>query len=231
MTIKKYVAALAITALSVAAAASQAIAATPEVDPAGGKFPISATASSGASSFSVEGSSLKVSCTAGTGSGQITSKTTGEGSYLLSGCGENLFGSKCTSAGQASGSIKLETSVSHLVYLDENHTKPGVLATPPASGVFAKFTCGGGLVSIEVKGNGVLGAITSPACGSTSKSSTVVAETVSTGVQKYRQIEETGTFYDMTVSQNGGAFQTAGTTWTVTGTAAENMTLTCPEQK
>jgi hypothetical protein len=115
----------------------------------------------------------------------------------------------------------------HLVYLDHNK-KPGVLATPPASGVFAKLTCFGGLVTIEVKGNGVLGEITSPKCGGTSKTGTVVTEATSHGTQKYRQVEGTGTFYDMSVSLNGGSFETAATTWLVNGTSIESSTLTCP---
>jgi hypothetical protein len=210
--------------------APQAIAATPEGDPAGGKFPVAGTATSGKSVMSTA-SGMTVECTAGKGSGQATSKTTGEGSYSLSGCTTVILGLpiSCTSAGQPSGTVVTGVSVTHLIYLDENHTKPGVLATAPASGVFAKFTCG--MVTVEVKGNGVIGEFTAPLCGQTSKTGTVVTQTSSHGTQKYRQIEETGTQYDMTASVNGGAFETVGTDWTVTGTAAEQSTLTCPEQK
>jgi hypothetical protein len=206
--------------------AQQAIAATPEGDPAGGKFPVSATATSGASALSLA-SGLTLSCTSGTGAGQATTKTTGEGTYALHGCKESTFGTSCTTAGQPAGTIKLETMTMHLVYLDHNK-KPGVLGTPPPSGVFAKVTCGGGLVVVEVKGNGVLGEITAPKCGVSSKTSTVVMASTAHGTQKYRQVEGTGTQYDMIASMNGGAWQTVATDWIITGTSLESSTLTCP---
>jgi hypothetical protein len=206
-----------------------ALAVTPEGDFEG--LSNSAVGSSGSSAMSLADGTT-ISCTSGTGSGVSTSKTTGEGSYTLHGCREQVsaFQFFCTSEGQPSGTIKLASTVGHLVYLDENHTKPGVLATPPANGVFAKFACGG-LFTVEVKGNGVLGQITSPKCGETSSKGTVVTESTSHGVQKVRQVEETGTFYNLTASLNGGAFQSVATTWLVTGTSEKPVTLTCPEQK
>lgn len=226
MNLKNALLALAVAAVAAGALVPQALAATPEIDPESGKFPVPGTATSGASVLSLA-SGVTVSCTSGTGSGQATSKTTGEGSYILHGCKESTFNSACTTAGQPAGTIKLETLTLHLVYLDHNK-KPGVLATPPASGVFAKLTCFGGLVTVEVKGNGVLGEITSPKCGETSKTGTVVTEASAHGTQKYRQVEGTGTQYDMSVSLNGGSFQTAATSWVVNGTSLEKGTLTCP---
>ncbi|HET9197434.1 MAG TPA: hypothetical protein VFN92_04175 [Solirubrobacterales bacterium] len=226
MSLKKNLATALLAVLALGVSTSQALAATPEGDPEGGTFPVAATATSGASVLSVA-SGLTVSCTSGTGTGQATSKTTGEGSYTLHGCKESIFGTTCTTAGQPAGTIKLATMTMHLVYLDHSK-KPGVLATPPAGGLFAKVTCGAGLVVVEVTGNGVLGEILTPKCGEVSKTSTVKTETVSHGTQLYRQVEGTGTMYDLTVSINGGALQTAGTTWLVTGTSAKSGTLTCP---
>jgi hypothetical protein len=182
MSHKKVLPTLIVVAVALFAFVPGALAATPEGDPAGGKFPVAATGTSGPVVLSLSGSGLKITCTSGTGSGQATSKTTGEGSATLHGCGENLFGTTCSSSGQPADTVKIETLVSHLVYLDENHTNVGGLATPPASGVFAKLSCGGGLVSIEVKGNGILSRITSPACGQTTKTGTVVSEVSSPGV-------------------------------------------------
>jgi hypothetical protein len=227
MNRRKYFLGIALGMLALGAVASQAVASTPEVDPLSGKFPVAGTGTSGKSVLSTA-SGTRIECTSGKGSGQATSKTTGEGSYTLSGCTTIILGFpvSCTSAGQPSGTIATGLSVSHLVYLDAAHKKPGVLATPPTGGVFAKFTCA--MVTVEVKGNGVLGETTAPLCGQTSKTGTLVAQTSAAGTQKYRQVEETGTQYDMTVSMNGGAFETAGTDWTVNGTAAEEGTLTCP---
>lgn len=227
MNLRNYLLAITFGAFIVGTAAPKAMAVTPEADPASGKFPVAATATSGPSRLS--GSFGTVECTSGSGTGQATSSTTGEGSYTLHGCTSPL-GTSCTSAGQPSGSIKLETVILHLVYLDENHTKPGILATPPASGVFATFACAF-LGTMEVKGNGVLSEITAPQCGQTSTTATSVAEGSQTGVQKYRQVEETGTQYDMTASISGGTPSTVATTWTVTATSSEQVTLTCPEQK
>ncbi len=206
----------------IALTAPEAMAVTPEAHPL-----TSATAASGTSLFTTA-SGLTITCTSGSGSGKATTATTGVGSYLLHGCKNNL-GLTCTSTGQPAGTITLETVTLHLVYLDENHTVPGVLATPPASGVFAKFACFG--VAVEVKGNGVLGRITSPKCGEKSTSGTVTTETAAHGTQKYLQVEETGTQYDMTVKIGAGAFETAATSWTVSGASPVPVTLTCPEQK
>jgi hypothetical protein len=149
----------------------------------------------------------------------------------MTGCHTTVFGLKvnCTSEGKSAGQIFIQPSVQHLVYLDENHTKIGALATPPASGVFTKFVCGG-ITTIEVKGNGVLGEVTSPKCGQTSKSATVVARATGS-TQEYRQIEETGTFYELKAATSGKEFQSVGTNWTVTGQSATAGTLTCPEAK
>lgn len=203
--------------------APQALAVTPEGDIAG-EFPVQATAVSGPSELVTESSTIQ--CTSGTGTGQATSKTTGEGSYLLHGC-KGPLGVNCSSAGQPSGTIKIETVSLHLVYLDENQTTPGVLALPPESGVFAKFKCSF-IASIEVTGNGVLGEIISPNCEETSSTATVVTEVDESGSPIYTQVEETGTTYGMFASVNGGEPAPAATVWEVTGTSEEESTLTCP---
>jgi hypothetical protein len=172
-----------------------------------------------------------ISCRESQGTGKAISTTTSEGVLTMFGCEAELLGikAKCTSEGQSSGTIAIAGTVSHLIYLDENHTKVGVLATPPAGGLFTKFTCAG-FATIEVKGTGVIGEVTSPKCGATSKQATVVAQATGS-TQKYRQIEETGTFYQLEAATKGGEFKPAGTNWTVTGTSATEGTLTCPEQK
>jgi hypothetical protein len=208
----------------------RAIAATPEIDLVSGEFPVSAVGHLVGGSFSTaEG--LTIGCSTSAGTGKATSKTTGEGSYGFTGCKDSIFGSSCTSPGRPAGNILLQGLTMHLVYLDHNHTRPGVLTTPPAGGVFAKFTCVGGFYTIEVKGDGVLSEITAPKCGATSQVATSVARTLSHGVQEYRQVEETGTVYDMTATVNAGAPQTAGLSASVTATAERAGTLTCPEQK
>lgn len=230
MDIKKTLMSSAFIALGLAITAPLAMAVTPEGDY--GMMPATATFSSGESRIGLADGTT-ISCTSGTGQGEATSKTTGTVSYRLHGCKEQatIFHFACTSAGEPTGTIQLATVVTHAVYLDEAHTRPGALATPPASGVWAKFTCAGGFSTVEVKGNGILGEVTSPKCGETSKTGTGKTETKSHGVQTVQQVEETGTSYHLEASLGGGAFQSAGTTWSVTGTANQNVTFTCPEQK
>jgi hypothetical protein len=210
----------------IATAAPSALAVTPEVDGGG----TNVSAHSAGSTMTMNGEPT-ITCATGFGSGKRISSTTGEGELLMTGCHTFVFGFKvnCTSEGKPGGQIVVQNSVTHLVYLDENHTKVGALATPPASGVFTKFTCAG-ISTIEVKGNGVLGEVTSPKCGQTSTSATVVARATGS-TQEYRQIEETGTFYELKAATSGGEFKSAGTNWTVTGKSVEAGTLTCPEQK
>jgi hypothetical protein len=214
---------LALFALAIPVAS--ATAATPEVDGAE-----TATGSSAASSMAMPGEPT-ITCEGGDGQGKRISSTTSEGSLMMTGCHTTVFGFtiNCTSEEKPKGQILIQSSVQHLVYLDENHTKIGALATPPASGVFTKFTCAG-ITTIEVKGNGVLGEVTAPKCGQTSKEGTVVARATGS-TQEYRQIEETGTFYELKAATSGKEFQSVGTNWTINGASTIAGTLTCPEQK
>lgn len=207
-------------------AAASAVAVTPEVDGGGTKV----VGAAGASAMVVTGEPT-ITCESSDAEGTRISSTTGEGVLLMTGCHTTVFGLtiNCTSEGKPKGQIFIQNSVTHLVYLDENHTKVGALATPPASGVFTKFVCAG-ISSIEVKGTGVLGEVTSPKCGISSKTATVVAEATGS-TQKYRQIEETGPIYQLEARTGSGEFKPAGTTWTVKGESVEEGTLTCPEQK
>jgi hypothetical protein len=214
-----------LTVLAVMAAVPQAIAATPEVDPEA-EFPVSALANFFGAQISTAGGT--VGCSGGfSGSSQLTNNTTKEATYSFGGC--KFIGVNCTSEGQSAGTIKFGPVLMHYVYLDEKHTKPGVLATPPASGLFAKFTCAG--VPFEIKGNGLLAEVTAPACGQSSKTESFVAQAASPGTQKYLQVEETGAVYDMTATVAGGAPETASLTVGISETGQSTRTLTCPEQK
>jgi hypothetical protein len=226
VSIKKKFASMALAALAVAAMAPQAMAATPEVHPVKGEFPVEGLSTFGAVTITTTPVFVSISCTSGIGTYDVTSKTTAEKAVLLHGCKSTSSGATCFSAGQPTGTITLAPSVSHLVYLDENHTKPGILTTPPASGVFSIITCGGG-TKYELKGSGMLAEITAPQCGSTSSKSTVVAETSTPGTQKYLQVEETGSVYDLSFFSG---FVTAAISGTETITAERELTLTCPEQ-
>jgi len=92
-------------------------------------------------------------------------------------------------------------------------TQPGVLITPGASELFASFSCAAGLVKVEVKGNGVIGTITSPenACTAATQNTTVITfqQGANLGEQKHLHVEGTATTYDLKASTNGGALSTS----------------------
>jgi len=138
--------------------------------------------------------------------GTATFETSTTGTIELTFTESSSFGFPCTSAGQSSGTVTTATQPFHLVTLPGK--VPGILITPPANGVFAEFTCAGFLTAV-VKGNGIIGTITAPACGASSTTSTSKFEKSATGVQKHKKVEGTETEYHLTSSINGGAFQEA----------------------
>lgn len=196
-------------AAPVAAAASE-----PHLDPANGEFPLTFTASGGQMQLRVGLATFE--CTRTNTSGKFTSATTGTLKLTLEGC-RIPGGSACTSPGQAAGTLAFGESVFHLVYLTDNSkTAPGVLVTAPAGGVFTTSACTG-----EIKGAGYMGAIEA-ACGTTALAFNVAfAATGST--QTYRQVEATGTVYNMQSGSNEVALVQT-TAWTF----PQQATLTCP---
>ncbi|MGN6258081.1 MAG: hypothetical protein ACTHN3_10085 [Solirubrobacterales bacterium] len=220
---------LAVTAVAALAfAAMPAIAsAAPTVD-FSKATPIPFTGTSGISILRSSGFSAQLECTGGTGSGEWTSVTTGVGVSTLTGCKNRATGIACNSAGQASGAVKTETLVSHLVYIKGFTKTVGSLATPNATtGKFAEFTCGS-LFKVVVAGNGIIGHVTKPACGETSNHSTTVG-TASGAVQTYQEIEGSTVKYHITTSLNGGTASEASLEATGEGELGEGATatLTC----
>jgi len=189
------------------------------IDPAGVAFTVA-----GGHTILTAPPNENVTCTSvsGTGSYDAGSKTTGTIQLTFHGCKASFFA--CTSAGQSSGTIKTTALTFHNIYYGPNKTTPGVLITPNA-GHFATFTCAGFLTAV-VGGNGIIGEVTSPKCGATSKTSTLNFEATG-GTQKRMQITETGTKYDLSASLNGGAAATAGQDGTGTITFAKEATMTC----
>jgi hypothetical protein len=204
MSKKLMLLALAIASLASFALPAFASAAAWEIDTAE-KF--TAANETGTSTvLTQKGSSTKVTCSAVTGSGEYTSKTGGNLGLIFTGCVENIFGSKCSTSGASSGEIKL-TGLRFDNVMIENTTQkeggtPGINITPPEKmTVYTKFTCHGE-IGFEVTGNGVIGDITTPKCGESSKTATIDWESKEAGVQRYMQ-EETGagtnkTVYDLT---------------------------------
>lgn len=147
-----------------------------------------------------------------TGTVSWESSTTGKATLTLKNdVTESIFGSSC-------GEIKTTELQLHLVTLPGK--VPGVLITTNA-GHFATFTCAG-FITYVIRGNGIIGRITSPACGAESSTMVIKFEQVN-GVQSQKTVEGTETEYFLETSVNGGAFEQAGLT-------AEG-TITFPEGK
>ena len=208
---------LSLTLLVVVALPAAAMAGEPQIDPSNGKFPVPLAATGGA--LELRYGAVKIACTNYKASGKFTSATTGTIEASFEKCTvpgpENVA---CTTPGQSSGTITFSESVFHLVYLTDSKLVPGVLITPPASGVFGTSSCTG-----EVKGAGFMGRLESPGCSGKSKSLAFTYEVNAEGKQAYRQVTGTGTTYSMLLGGTTELTLISTSTWTL----EQEATLTC----
>jgi hypothetical protein len=190
-------------------------------------------------SFSISGgagdlrttSGLKITCTATSGSGVFTTTTGGNTTLTLHGC-KDSFGFTCTGTGQPAGTIKLEYKFD-LVTI-EGIKSAGILMTPlgatevtPGRKVLQEFTCFG--LTTTVFGNGIVGTITAPACGGSSKTATLsFKHSATNGHQQHTKV--TGVSYDLETRVGSGGEHTTSSlenTATITYTDNTARTLTC----
>jgi hypothetical protein len=206
-------AALAVTvALPAAASAGE-----PKIDPAKGTFPVSFTAAGGY--MKLVNASPIITCDSYKASGKFTSATTGSIETTFETCGITVLGNRypCNTPGQSLGTITFSESTFHLVYLTSGKTVPGVLITPPANGLFSNTSC-----VEEIRGTGYMGLLSTPSCGKATASFNFAYELNVSGMQKYRQVTGTGTFYNL--QYNGSE---TGLLSTNTWTLEQEATLTC----
>lgn len=161
---------------------------------------------SGQATLSVKGG-LTVTCGSVTGTGEGLTKTTGTIQLKLHECKENIFGTSCNGIGQPAGTVTFGLSTYHSIYTTDSKTAPGILMTPPSGGVYANFSCAGGLSNHEVKGNGVIGSITTPACGGTSSFLTLSFQAGSHGFQDVTRNTATGTSFSLTDNGESAALK------------------------
>jgi hypothetical protein len=195
----------AMVALVFAALPAVASAGEPEISCGGlvcGKF----TSHSGPIQFStVGGTTFK--CTSSTGSGEYTTKKTGNITLTFHGCvTPTFFNVACTTPGQTAGTIKTGSSVFHNVYLTDAKTTPGILITQPTIGVYTTFTCGG-FTHVEIFGN-FIGDLESPGCGASSKELKLGFKATSHGQQQYKLVTNTGSPFDLTTHLNSPGVET-----------------------
>jgi hypothetical protein len=166
--------------------------------------------SNGKAILSTSGSGIKVECQGFSGSATFEAGgTTGTMQLTFGPNCTTSFGGTCTNEGLAS-SIKTTSLPFHLVTVGG---KPGVLVTPGANEHFATFTCHNVLgLTIEsvVKGNGVIGTITAPECGASSKEATIVFSGEK-GVQNHKTVDGTTTEYSLTKGSETAAQSAHGT--------------------
>ena len=104
----------------------------------------------------------------------------------------------CTTSGQASGTITTTALPFHLVTVTHEHdgTKigSGVLITPGENEAFAHFDCPL-FPNTTITGNGLVGTITTPACGAISSEPKIQFSSKSSGVQTHTTVVGTSTTY------------------------------------
>jgi hypothetical protein len=197
--------------------------------------------------FSIHGGASELSRVAGggltatttTGTGAFENTTTGRISLMFHGM-KSSIGTNCESAGQPTGTVTTTELTFHLVMLAAN--APGILITgnQTTTGVktadegpwghhFVDYTCGIFIPTIQVRGNGILGTFTAPACGAASSTAKIKFEPTvkGNGVQKHSSY--TGTNYDLESSIGEGAYSTTAreAELTITFGGGATPTLIC----
>jgi hypothetical protein len=175
--------------------------------------PIPFTGTLGAA-FLEPASKTKITCTAGTATGEVTSSTITKNNLTkFTGCEIAGAGLKCNSAGKGTGEIDTKILEGKLGAITA--ALPGIRLFDEAGGpgaILAEFVCGGGAVTVVVKGS-VIGSLsgasgTEPANGKFAASDKLTfAET--NGVQKYTHFEGEGA-EQLESNSNGGAFEKSG---------------------
>jgi hypothetical protein len=170
----------------------------------------------GGAAFLTATNEPKISCTATSAPGSFNagSSTTGTVNLTFTGCSGELIGVKgnCNTTGDASGVIT-SSGVFHLI--TTNTSKPGILLTPVTTTILCI-----GFSRVEVTGKGVIGTITSPACGASSTELKVAFEAEGS-TQKH--LEYTGVKYDLSADTENSAGETTGAN--VTAALSGSVTL------
>jgi hypothetical protein len=173
---------------------------------------------SAAGAFTVHGGESRWQRTAGGSNAGKT--TTGSGSFETTTTGtiELRFDDLTTEFGACSD-VKTTKLPFHLVTLAND--QPGILITS-LNNHFASFTCAG--FTVNVNGNGILGTITSPACGGSSTTATLNFKPSTSGHQQHTTI--TGVNYGLTWS-GLGSLSSLSIEASTTLTFLASRTLTC----
>ena len=177
---------LALAATSAALFALPAVASAQEIHLEG---VTNFTGTAGAGSFTSEGEPV-FTCESADVSGTVSAGgTTDEISFDYTGCHTTVFGltAKCRTTGSPLDNTIKSSGVTHLITVESG--KPGVLLTP----VVTTIVCAG--ITNTITGGNLIGTITKPKCGESSKEVTTVFE--ATGAAQ-KHTSYTGTTYNLT---------------------------------
>ncbi len=221
---------LALTVVSAAFFALPAIASAQEIhlEPGNGEtFKVSGTGGE----LRAEGEPT-VTCEGTTGSGSFdaTSSTTGNASLEFTGCHVNvLFTIPCHSNGAPANNTIVSSGAFHLITYRQvtrnekgeiigEDPKPAILLTAAETTIECS-----GISTIKVTGS-VIGTITSPKCGKSSKE--VSLSFTATGTTQ-DHLEYTGVKYDLQSRTGENAEKTAALVGNATNTSTNAQTLNC----
>jgi len=217
-----------LSVLALGALPSMASAAEWQVDVESGTFPTPITSSG---SDPLLTSSLgTITCESVTGTGKYTSATTGDIQFLFHGCKKGT--ESCTTAGQPSGTFTTTEMLFHNIMIDSTaqvtNGKPGILITANENH-FGTFVCGG-IFTVKITANGIIGEVTNPTCptGTFQKTTALKFESTATGSQKYKQVETTGTIWDLTADGFGLTATTSLDAELTTEFTSTKAKMTCP---
>jgi len=147
--------------------------------------------------------------------------STGSLQLQLQGCVDPYFQFKCNGNGVATSN----SMVTHNVYLEANHSTPGLLIT----GASLTISCVSPLGARTFTGD-VVSHIENPDCNASKTNHTFALERTSVGQQKYRQVTTTGSIFDlMEINELNGSSLTASwsATWHVNYTGGNTVKFTC----
>ena len=176
-------------------------------------------------------------CASVHGNGEFHDAETGTVELTLTGC-KTTLGIKCTTPGEETGTIQVGPLPFHLKTVKhEGVEKPGILVTPAEPdengvGAFTEFKCSFA-GAVKVRGNGLIGTITSPEEGVAANTATIsFSETESeSGVQTHKTItdhnretaEEAPIEYHLETSFNGSEYEECAKQISGTMSFAEGM--------
>jgi hypothetical protein len=167
-------------------------------------------------------SGISWQCPSFTGNMSISSgSSTGSIQLLLHGCTSPPFELQCGEA----GTITSNSMVTHNIYIDPNHSTPGVLVT----GVNLIMSCPG-VIGLRTFTGNVIGHFENPECGVAKAHHTFTLERTGAGQQRFKQVTTTGTIFDLIVKNDvGGVSLTAA--WSATAhvnyTGGNTVRFTC----